>query len=369
MPLDDQTKRWTDRTNDVHAQLTMFLKHMPRAEGRVALRSTFTGIQQILHDPLNAAASDTPIPGSQLAKAVEPFITAMQVIADASTPNSVAQLISHLTDLSTASEQAITLLQEESPPQSVDEVIEEFANDFRLSLLATLTANSKLVELIGAWNQSKSADPATGDYLKIAALQFVPTPEPGTVPVSVVNSLLSDGPSIWTPTERLSIDRVPALYRMVYGQWFTYIHATWEDVYRDRLAAAHGPDDQGNPWQRNDIKSQFFNEIRLIRHDIAHHAGICEDAAENELIRWAEPGEPIAATPQQMLTLLDSFPFNDLRKEPTRSERTTDQLPWSLPSEWVHKVKQHVLKISPRKKDRSGVVMSAIDSWMEDKQE
>ncbi|MEU7633803.1 hypothetical protein AB0C34_28140 [Nocardia sp. NPDC049220] len=105
----------------------------------------------------------------------------------------------------------------------------------------------------------------------------------------------------------------PPIYRTAYTQWFTNVISAWEDTYRPRLAAGHGTDAAGKAWAKNDVRSEFFNEIRLIRHDISHKRGLCVESADNTLIDWVEPGKIIAPTTQQMLGLLDLFPDNELR--------------------------------------------------------
>lgn len=82
----------------------------------------------------------------------------------------------------------------------------------------------------------------------------------------------------------------PPLYRMAYGQWFGTIAAMWEDVYRERLATAHGTDAEGHGWDRNDVKSEFFYELSQIRHDFAHKDGLCVESAGNSILKWESPG-------------------------------------------------------------------------------
>ena len=91
---------------------------------------------------------------------------------------------------------------------------------------------------------------------------------------------------------------------------------------------------------------------------------MCVESADNTLIGWGKPGEPIAPTPQQMLGMLDLFPYDELRRTPTRAMRTTDRLPYQFDLEWIEKVKAHVEAIEPVRKIRPALLQQIINDWM-----
>ncbi|KAF0957679.1 hypothetical protein [Rhodococcus sp. T7] len=375
MPLDDQLGRWVQRTAHVRDTLNQILSALPEHD-RVLFDSTLGTVQGLLEDHLHAGDGDAPSEGSALAEVTDPFLTALREFqALTAAPDTTAGLRALLSSLRDSAQTAhLTLTTDDRLTiQSVDEVIADFAQEYRISLILALTANHALSQTVVRWQRAKDSDAATGDHLDLTTMNFASAVSDRTVPMSTLTSASAADPVVMTPSNfsramntLMTGGTPPPIYQMAYTQWFTNINAAWEDTYRGRLATAHGPDDDGKPWAKNDIRSEFFNEIRLIRNDISHKRGVCVDSGNNTLIDWVEPGKPIAPTPRQMLGLLDLFPHDELRRFPTKAEsNTTGQLPYPFASDWINEVRAHIEAIEPTKKKRAAVLKQLIDEWMD----
>lgn len=205
-------------------------------------------------------------------------------------------------------------------------------------------------------------------------MQLVPSAGAHTIPMSILATSMSPDPVVITPTNvgesmrEMAGGSPPPIFRMAYTQWFATIIAAWEDTYRPRLAAAYGQDAEGVAWTRNDIRSEFFYDLSQLRHDISHHAGVCVESAGNTTIDWLqlETGTPIAPTTPQMLKFLDHFPADELRRTPTRADRTTKPLPYQFDLAWMEKVTNYVTSIEAVKRKRPEVIRRVIDQWIND---
>lgn len=369
MPLDDLVGRWTDRLSHVESIVGPILDQWP-GDDRFALRSTLSGLQQILGTYLGSASAEA---GGLVDDIVAPVLTELRGFCELESLSGGRELRERLTairDAGRAASLAFTT-DERLHVQTVDDIIEDFAAEYRMSLILALTANYALSQKVMAWQEAKAKDPSVGDHLNLTRMEFVSEPSDYTIPMSSLTSASTGEPLVMTPAnlgaamkEMMTGGTPSPIYRMAYTQWFTTIHAAWEDTYRSRLAAAHGTAPDGKPWGKNDIRSEFFNEIRLIRNDISHKNGICVDSAGNEVITWVRRGEEIAPTARDMLSMLDLFPAAELRQTPVRVERTSSQLPYQFENEWIAEFTAHVSTIEPAKKKRAGVVKRVLDTWM-----
>lgn len=368
MAFDDLVSRWTSRINTT-AVVINGLSQTLEASGPVPLGRTFIGglRESILGDVVASASSDAPASGSALEAIVMPVVDAAKALLDAPyarNSKDIVPLIVHLAEVSTSAEQQLERLNSDST--TVQEVVEEFERDFQISLLATLTGHTGVLAKVAEWERSRSkADGSSADYLQISSMTLVKGPGPGRLSMHVLDSATDSGINFMTPTFRATIDRSPALQRNLFGQWFTYIYSTWEDVYRQRLAKAHGLDEDGIAWTKNDVTSDFFGDIKQIRHDFAHNAGICSNSASNKMLNWAAEGTPIHGKVEQMIGLVDLFPREELMRVPSRSDVKLTPLPWGLPDELVVRVRAH-LDTFPRKR-RSEILGDAIEQWLSTK--
>jgi hypothetical protein len=102
-----------------------------------------------------------------------------------------------------------------------------------------------------------------------------------------------------------------------YAQWSTYVFALWEEQFRGRIAAYF--DQRGDSRvRRSDVLNDYFGDIRLIRNDFVHNKGICKESAGLKLLQWGfVRGQPIQITAEDMMSLIDLFPRDELRTAPT----------------------------------------------------
>ncbi|MGG7104651.1 hypothetical protein [Rhodococcus sp. 24CO] len=379
MALHDRRERWLAAARDVHMTTAGLLtgRGLPAdRDADIAMASIVGALQSVFGDQVEALEGDAP--EGELAVAVAPLAAALRkfdALGNPELPKSNGELRDAVGELCDAAESVAMTLDADLAlrAQSVDEVIDEFGESYRVALLLTLTACHSLATRVVGWRTSKDDGKTPGDHLAVSTMELVDTNTAGTVAMSMLSSLMTAPPSIMTPgneaaifAEMLSGGTPPPLYRMAYGQWFSTVAAMWEDVYRERLATAHGVDSEGQPWSKNDVKSEFFYELCQIRHDFAHKDGLCDESAGNKVLNWGIAGKPLAPTPRQMLSLIDSFPASELRKSPVRVPRTSERLPYNFPSEWVAKVKDRVVDIEKTKRLRPEVLKLVIDKWLDE---
>ncbi|RMB69729.1 hypothetical protein AYK61_26645 [Rhodococcus sp. SBT000017] len=378
MSLSDQNTRWTERANEVIGIMQPLLDLIAAEGDHFPPDTTVAALQGAIEDVADATTTDAPTPGSPLDEALSPFFEKINWFC-ALDVGGMAQsgLLSALTAITRSATDARAELSDDKVQiWTVDEVIADFKHEYRISLLSTMTANHALVNRLATWQRNKAEGKNPGDYLDVAKVQFTSESSISTVKMSVLERLLMAPASVMTPLNMSASMHTlftggspPALFRMSYAQWFNSVYTSWEDVYRPRLARAHGSDPTGKPWTKEDISSKFFGELRFTRNDFVHKKGICVQSADNTIIDWATRGELISPTTVQMLSLLELFPETELREPPTRAPASTpsmEKLRWDFPSAWVDRVEQHVVGIAPAKKQRRAVFMAVIDKWMDE---
>lgn len=376
MALDDQNTRWISRTTEIIDMTETTLNLLDAQGDNVLPDQILATIQGVIEASDDAIDTDAPAGESPAGELLSPFFEKLRWFCALEGGLSAPELSNAFADLNQAAAEARLLLSTDDRLEAwtVDEVIADFQHEYRISLLSTMTANNALVNRLGAWQRMKGEGKNPGEFLDVARQEFVSERSNSTVGMSALEGLLTAPAVVMTPAtvsagmqDLFSGGTPPALFRMSYAQWFTSVFASWDDVYRPRLATAHGSDAEGNPWTKDDIRSTFFNDLRMIRNDLVHKKGICYQSADNGLIDWVRRGELIAPTPRQMLSLLDLFPETELREAPTRAPSTTqnnEKLPWEFPRDWVDSVKDHVLAVQQNKKKRPAVIMAVIDEWI-----
>lgn len=371
MPLDNEHGRWVQRAEHVRVLLNQFLDNWP-ADGRILLRSTLQGAKAALSEHRQQAENEAPTT-EVLRHAVAPFIESLQAFQRIAAVADSSELHDHVARVRDIANETLVRLSDESsrPMQTVDEVIDDFATEYRASLILALTANYALKQIVTTWYENQ-ADDRDANHLDLRTMQCVAAPSSGTIPMSVLAASMTPEPVVITPqtvsaaVAALSGGTPPPIFRMAYTQWFATIIAAWEDTYRPRLAAAHGLGSDGNAWAKNDIQSDFFYELSQIRHDISHHAGICVESAGSTTVYWLdlESGARIAPTTPQMLDFLEHFPADELRRTPIRAPRTTERLPFQFDKAWTEEVAAYVAAIESVKKKRPTVIQNVIEAWM-----
>lgn len=95
-------------------------------------------------------------------------------------------------------------------------------------------------------------------------------------------------------------------------QWIVFLFALWDETYRPRLAAAHGCD-------KNDIKAPILGDLRRLRNDVVHHAGIAttRNTGKCEVLQgWFQPGDLIVMTGHLYNEFIHAFPWTELAVSP-----------------------------------------------------
>lgn len=84
----------------------------------------------------------------------------------------------------------------------------------------------------------------------------------GRVHVQHLHSALTAGTTVFIAGASVSnVGHYPELQSIVYSQWFAYVHAIWDEQFRQRIAAFFSTPEQ--PLEKNDVVNDFFGDIRL----------------------------------------------------------------------------------------------------------
>lgn len=78
------------------------------------------------------------------------------------------------------------------------------------------------------------------------------------------------------------------------------IYQYWEDEYRGKVAKALG-------YEKNDLKSNVFGDIRIFRNSIIHHKGIALKEVEKcKLFTWFKENDVIDLTTEQVKLVINA---------------------------------------------------------------
>ena len=380
MPLNNERDNWLQRATHAMKIAESLAAGLPTDDPRPVRPSAVEGLREALRGELGQP--DDPSPENPvLAEVIRPLIDARDdLLCTSSYPGEWPELLGKMKSLSNVARTARQdlLSNEDLSAQSVDEIVDDLAREFRMSMFLCLTANQALSQQVNEWRKRRSDGLQSGDYLDMLTFDFVGERSSTTVSMHDLADNSTGRPFVAHPgnlSAELNAlmkgkDPAPPLYRMAYGQWFISIFAAWDEFYRPSLAAAHNRVDPDAGWCNNDIRSDFFGEIRLIRHDFVHNKGVCKKSKEVKLVEWLSEGQPIAPSPAQMMALLEQFPEEELRQAPMKQpEPQSRQLQYHFDAAWAHKLEAHVSKISPVKRERPAVVQLALDEWMKRGQE
>jgi hypothetical protein len=77
------------------------------------------------------------------------------------------------------------------------------------------------------------------------------------------------------------------------------IYEFWENKYREKFSEAIG-------LKKNDLKSDIFGDIRLIRHDILHARGLAtiNNSSKTKILKWFQEGELILITEEKFQNVI-----------------------------------------------------------------
>ncbi|MDV6284996.1 hypothetical protein [Rhodococcus jostii] len=347
--------RWSsvvENANQFSTQFeqTMRQMHVPANIHREAVH--------IMADPiLMAAEADPLVVGTKLEEVISPVVAAAQSLRSGDFKTGVSGLAA----ASTAALAVLPSVAADYPSSEVDEVIDELERAFLLSLLTTLTAQSYVLQTVREWESrsleaTKKGKPLPKRYLDVSRLEFEDAQAAGRIHIQHLISAIDSGmTSMVAGSSFRESERYPELQIVLYGQWFTYFHAIWDEQIRKKLAAAHG-------CKASDILIPFFGDVRLVRNDFVHKKGIADKSAETEVLEdWFTRGRPMEISPERMLSLISLFPRDQLRNKPQPQERKRQAVGGSIPVELDALLRA---RMQDRKlTNREAVVEEALQAW------
>ncbi len=250
--------------------------------------------------------------------------------------------------------------------EQLEDVIAELRHEYALSLAVMLSGQYAVVTKLHEWYTDATGVPENA-YLDVSRFAIVSSDGPGRIAMRDLEIATHGGVTMVSPvTGVVNIDRFSPVQQLLYGQWFAYMHSLWDEQYRGRIAAAHGDAPDGEPWNKRDISVPLFGDIRLVRNDFIHKKGIVDEASETEVIQWFTEGQRAAITPEQMLSLLEMFPAEQLRQTPTRATPgNRKNLPWSVDPDLVDKVNSRALQIGLSRKAKKEIGTEALQLWLD----
>ncbi|MBF9315832.1 hypothetical protein [Mycobacteroides chelonae] len=230
---------------------------------------------------------------SHLADALAPIAKAMD---DFSLGDQFSTTLRALID---SIEDALPLLEEQMAEHdaTIDEITGELERALLISLVVTLTSHNVLIQKVEEWerpHQTHSVGAGLGNLEH-------------RLPISIRPPYPAKGQG----------QRYPEAQAVAYAQWFSYAFSLWEEQFRGRIATCFDKH-TSERIRGSDVRNDYFGDIRLIRNDFVHNKGICKDSAQLKRLEWGlTRRRQIEITPEQMLSLIDLFPRDELSTVPT----------------------------------------------------
>jgi hypothetical protein len=115
--------------------------------------------------------------------------------------------------------------------------------------------------------------------------------------------------------------------------------------------------------RKSDVLVDYFGDIRLIRNDFVHNKGICKESANLKVLKWdLVRGRPIEISAEQMMSLIDLFPRDELCNAPSPQPSSEMQ---RVPG----KVDPHLLEDVQERAHEMGLtdnelLNSALTNWL-----
>jgi hypothetical protein len=306
------------------------------------------------------------VPGSWLAAALNDVTTTLDNVdfGDGFIPSIAA--------LSGAIDKAIAVLEERAiePDESVDGIVADLERALLISIVGPLTAHNQILPLVDNWtNQHQrflqgniSSD--MGHYFAVRTLSCVEDPGPGRVHMQHLVSACDAGmTSFVAGAGQQSVEHHPEIQAVVYAQWFTYAFAIWEEQFRGRLAKYWDSQTDARI-RRSDMLVDYFGDIRRIRNDFVHNKGICQESANTVVLQWRfVEGQPIEISVEQMISLIDLFPYDVLRAAPPPQQSAgLKSVPGRLDAQLLEDVKARARELGLSDNELNA---AAYSSWLQ----
>jgi hypothetical protein len=307
-----------------------------------------------------------PVSDRELRSILAALIDSVQELLGAGRRTTARELVSSLDNVyANIAQVRAKLSGDPTGGEQLEDVIAELRHEYVLSLAVALSGQYAVVTKLHEWYMDATGVPENA-YLDVSRFAIVSSGGPGRIAMRDLEIATHGGITIVTPVSGVvNIDRFSKVQQLLYGQWFAYMHALWDEHYRGRIAAAHGDAPDGQPWNKRDISIPLFGDIRLVRNDFIHKNGIADEAAETVVIQWFTEGQPAAITPEQMLSLLDMLPMEQLRQPPTRATPgNRKNLPWSADPDLVDKVNSRAIHLGLSRKTKKEIGAEALQLWL-----
>jgi len=372
MNLQSRSRRWLKVTDTALAKAKAIQQQEQafHAAGKPLHAQAQDVVVTAAADPIQLIAeADPPPAGTDLAAAVGEVITAANTFSVG--PNFRRGLDAMVVALEKAVPQLAQQTQAED--SSIDEIVSELERSFLVSLVVTLTSHYVIMQKVGDWGQQHRRylehhrPDDYGHYFEVTTFRFVDEPGAGRVHMQHLISAVDSGAHIFAAgaTDRFQTDHYPEIRSVTYAQWFAYIHAIWEEQFRGRIAAFFNLGKRDNEQlERNDVRNDFFGDIRWIRNDFVHHNGIAGECARTKVLNWRfSKGEPIEITVEQMLSLIELFPREQLLQCPQRQPRAARKnLPGSGDAALIDGFFKY---ITDNNLDRATVIDEMLSGWLD----
>ncbi|MFG1784021.1 hypothetical protein ACGFIU_16420 [Rhodococcus oryzae] len=117
--------------------------------------------------------------------------------------------------------------------------------------------------------------------------------------------------SHWRRSEALrNLERGGLVDVLLSQQWIVSFFAQWDEIYRPRLAAAHG-------CEVNQIQVPLLGDLRLLRNSVVHNKGMVVKGWEQKaqvLSPWFSDGDTISLRGRHYVQFEKQFPWSALMK-------------------------------------------------------
>ncbi|KIQ20439.1 hypothetical protein [Rhodococcus sp. MEB064] len=340
---------------------------MYRANGRPLPLQAQNMMIGVSTDPIKMMIeSNPPIEGTALAEQLN------GVIQQAKSLTAGAGFHTGLTRLVEAVDEVLPVLRSTTDDEidSATTLVGELERGFMLSLILSMSAHNAILQRVSDWEEEHTrfvqgrSRKDVGHYFSMHATNaeeirnqsehafpvessfYSDTPGPGKIHMQHMVHAINSGANVMVfgGGGMGSTEYYPEAMGIEYAQWFTYIHALWDEQFRPRFAALYNRGkDPEDKLQKNDIKSEFFNDIRKIRTDFVHHQGIVEDAANLEFFDWNfDAGSRLEVSMEQMIEVMDKFPRDQLLEEPKPQKQKRRSLRGSFDVNLLDKYLGHI---------------------------
>ncbi len=278
--------------------------------------------------------------------------------------------------------------------ESAEDIVTELERSFMVSLTLSMTAHTTTLAWVSEWETEhrkflQGKRPDIGHYRTMRATNIDPNdpygwppqrphfwsaePGSGRIHVQHLIAAISSGTNMTIAGAPLrSLDYYPEVQTIQYGQWFAYMHSVWDEQFRERLAEfwSRGLQDGEPGLKKNDIVSDFFGDIRLIRNDFVHNKGEVDESANLKTLGWElKRGKPITIQVEHMIELMDRFPREELLVPPPRSRSTETgkkQQRQNMPGSGKTELVEQFLEIvSGRQLNRGRAIDEMLQDWID----